>query len=299
MTQRFAFVVGTGRCGSTLVQELLARHEQVGFVTNLDDRFGLRSQRRQVVAYRRMPDRLTEKGRARFAPSEAYRALEREVSPLLADSFRDLRAEDVTPWLSRRFEEFFRTRAQRQGLPVFLHKFTGWPRTGLVSAVIPDAQFIHIVRDGRAVANSWLQMPWWRGHLGPGSWHFGPLPEDLAEEWEASGRSFVVLAGLAWRLLVDAFDAAAQPLPPQRWLELRYEDVLADPASSFHRMTDFLGLPWTPQFEGVLSRTPFSAARSDAYRRDLGEEHTAALERAMSGALQRHGYLPSASSHTE
>jgi omega-hydroxy-beta-dihydromenaquinone-9 sulfotransferase len=297
VTQRYAFVVGTGRCGSTLVHELLARHEQVGFVTNLDDRFGVRSRRTQVEAYRRLPDRLTEKGRARFAPSEGYRALEREVSPLFADSFRDLQARDVTPWLASRFREFFTARAQRQQLPLFLHKFTGWPRVGFVSAVMPEAKFIHIVRDGRAVANSWLQMPWWRGQLGPESWHFGPLPAHLAKEWEDSERSFVVLAGLAWRLLVDAFDEAARPVPPGQWLELRYEDVLADPATAFRRMTDFLGLPWTPQYAGVITRTRFSATRSDAYIRDLGAVHTAALERAMSGALQRHGYLPSAASN--
>jgi hypothetical protein len=32
------FVIGTGRCGSTLVQEVLARHPQVGFVSNLEDK---------------------------------------------------------------------------------------------------------------------------------------------------------------------------------------------------------------------------------------------------------------------
>jgi len=32
------FVIGTGRCGSTLVQEVLARHPEVGFVSNLEDK---------------------------------------------------------------------------------------------------------------------------------------------------------------------------------------------------------------------------------------------------------------------
>ena len=32
------FVVGTGRCGSTLVVETLARHREVGFVSNVDDK---------------------------------------------------------------------------------------------------------------------------------------------------------------------------------------------------------------------------------------------------------------------
>jgi hypothetical protein len=32
------FVIGTGRCGLTEVAELLARHPDVGFVSNLDDK---------------------------------------------------------------------------------------------------------------------------------------------------------------------------------------------------------------------------------------------------------------------
>ncbi len=110
--------------------------------------------------------------------------LAREVSPLLASPVRDLRADDVTPWLERRFREFFAERAQVQGTATFLHKFTGWPRAGFIRGVLPDARFIHVVRDGRAVANSWLQMPWWLGFEGPDHWQWGPLPPDLAAEWE-------------------------------------------------------------------------------------------------------------------
>src|SRR5690349_1029890 len=36
----YLFIVGTGRCGSTLVQELIARHRQVGFISNVDSTLG-------------------------------------------------------------------------------------------------------------------------------------------------------------------------------------------------------------------------------------------------------------------
>ena len=207
---QFVFVLGTGRCGSTLVEEVLCRHASVGFVSNLEDRFNLpvTAGRWNGSLYRRLPAAVTQKSRVRYAPSEAYRALSRNVSPLLASPLRDLVAGDVTPWLGTRFQEFFTERARAQHTDTFLHKFTGWPRAGFIRGVFPSARFIHVVRDGRAVANSWLQMPWWLGFEGPDHWQWGPLPEALAAEWDASGRSFVVLAGLLWKMLIEAFDSA-------------------------------------------------------------------------------------------
>ena len=35
-----SFVLGSGRCGSTLIAELIARHPDVGFVSNVDDKLG-------------------------------------------------------------------------------------------------------------------------------------------------------------------------------------------------------------------------------------------------------------------
>ncbi|WP_214103538.1 sulfotransferase family protein [Acrocarpospora catenulata] len=284
-----SFVVGTGRCGSTLVHEVLARHPDVGFVSNLDDRYprlpgALR--RRSGVLYRRTPPRFTTKGRLRFAPSEGYRALAREVGPLLVDPERDLRAADVTPWLAARLRAFFESRATAEGAPHYLHKFTGWPRTGLLRAVFPEAKVLHVVRDGRAVANSFLQMPWWRGHLGPSGWHFGPLPAAYAQEWEAAGRSQVLLAGLAWKLLLDAYDEAGSG----DWLEIRYEDVLDNPRKQFEVMLEFLGLPWTPAFERGFARHSFSGSRADAYTRDLTRDQLSLLTGALRGHLEARGY---------
>src|SRR4051812_2860619 len=258
--QRYGFVLGTGRCGSTLVHELLARHPHVGFVTNVDDRTGSAAVGRlQAGLFRRLPAAATQKGRVRLAPSEAYRALEREVSPLLVEPVRDLEASDAVPWLAERFRSFFGSRAAAFGAPLFLHKFTGWPRARFVDAVLPGSRYVHVVRDGRAVAASWLQTDWWRGHRGPSGWHFGPLPEPYEKEWEASGRSFVLLAGLAWELLLDAFDEARNEIGEAGWLEVRYEDVLADPRRRTAEVLEFLGLPWTDAFESGFGAFRFES----------------------------------------
>ncbi|HYJ60562.1 MAG TPA: sulfotransferase [Actinomycetota bacterium] len=290
---RIAFVLGTGRCGSTLVHEVIARHPDVAFLSNLEDRLPLPAAlgRWNNAVYRSLPASFTRKGRLRFAPSEGYRALDREVSPALSAPERDLVAEDATPWLAARTRAFVDRRAAAQGRPAFVHKLTGWPRAGFLDRVFPDARFVHVVRDGRAVANSFLQMTWWRGYEGPDAWGWGPLaPEDRAA-WEASGRRFPLLAGLEWKLLIDAYDRAAGLLPADRWLEVRYEDFVAEPREVTGRLLAFLGLEWEPRFERGFARYTFSGDRTQAYRADLGDDDLALLEGALVAHLGSRGYV--------
>jgi hypothetical protein len=290
---RFVFVLGTGRSGSTLVEELLCRHPDVGFVSNLDDRlarFDLAGRWNQRL-YRRVPPSLTRKGRLRFAPSEAYRVLARSVSPMVCRPSHDLTEADLTPWLERRFGEFFRRRAAAQRRDVFLHKFTGWPRARLIQQVFPDARFVHVVRDGRAVASSWLQMPWWLGHLGPEAWRWGPLPAEYEAEWDAAGRSFVLLAGLAWKILIDAFEEAREAVPADRWLEVCYEDVVSDPERHLVEVASFAGLGPHERLLAAVRGAEFDARRAGAYEAELGDDAVRLLTGSLKRHLERFGYV--------
>lgn len=288
----FGFILGTGRCGSTLIHDLVARHPDVGFLSNVDDRLGrpMLGGRWNGAIYRRVPPALTRKGRPRFAPSEGYRILGRRVSPALVAPCRDLVASDATPWLAERFARFFRSLAAAQGRPVFLHKFTGWPRARFIEAALPGSRFVHVVRDGRAVASSLVQMPWWDGYGGPARWSWGPLSEADLAAWEAARRSFPVLAGLQWKILMEAFEATRAEIPASRWLEVRYEDVLADPRGRLEEILGFLGLSWTGDFERMFRRYAFSRDRAEAYRRDLAPEDVRALEACLAPYLARYGY---------
>lgn len=291
MKPKYGFVLGTGRCGSTLVHELVARHRDVGFLSNIEDRVRLPAAagRFNQPLYHRVPARFTEKGRVRFAPSEGYRALVRDVSPLLSEAPHDLTAADARSPLSDRFRDFFVRRAEAQGQPLFLHKFTGWPRVGFVDATLPDVRFVHVVRDGRAVASSWLQMPWWRGD--PSAWQWGPLPGAYDREWKAAGCEPVLLAGLAWKMLIDAFaDARAALADDARWLEVRFEDVVAEPVTTLRRVAEHLGLDWSPELASAVARHPFDPAATTRWRADFSESDVAMLTESVGGHLARFGY---------
>jgi hypothetical protein len=271
---RYLFVLGTGRCGSTLLAEILAAHPDIGWISALPAPFG------RVARSLRLDPR----------PSEAYALLREKVSPMLVDPFRDLTADDAAPWLRRRLRTFFDGRAQEEGRPVFMHKFTGWPRARLLAAVFPDARFVHVLRDGRSVANSYVQVRFWQGYRGVPGWTFGHLSAEEQRAWEAANFSWPYLAGLEWKRLMDAFEVSKAEIGPERWLDLRYEDLVAGPAEATTAVLRFAGVDQWPGLERRLSQLRVSEGRTDAYRDELRAEDVALLEGVLAPTLERWGY---------
>lgn len=292
-TPTFVFLISHGRSGSSLVHEAIAQHPDVGFISNVEDRLVRLppvAGRYNNLLYRFMPPSFARKGRLRYAPSEAYRLLAREVSPMLVASSRDLMASDAEPFLVERFRRFFLERARRQGKSVFLHKFTGWPRSGFLLEAFPDARLIHVVRDGRDVVSSKLRTPWWKGWRGPNHLSVGRLPPDYGEEWEASGRSFPVLAGLSWKTAMDAYARARELAPREQWLDVRYEDVLADPRRQLTEMLAFAGLAPDDEFDRAVSRMNFDGDRRGVFYRELDTATVAMVEKSLADHLELWGY---------
>jgi hypothetical protein len=296
------FILGTGRCGSTMVQEVLARHPDVGFISNFDANLPLINSkgRWNNALYRLTPPALSQRDRRfarlarlrlRFGPSEAYRMLNRRVSLMISEPFRDITADDVTPWLRDRFRRFFEERMQAQRKPVLVCKFAGWPRAGFIHEIFPHARFLHVIRDGRAVADSLIRRPWWRGYGGAVRWQFGPLPDVYEAEWETTGYSFVALAGLQWKMVMDAFWKARQTIPSEQWMDIRYEDFVASPDKHAHDILRFADLEPDRTFESGLRRYQFTTDRKDTYRENLTAAQVELLNRILADHLARLGYV--------
>ena len=77
-----------------------------------------------------------------------------------------------------------------------LIKVAGWPWVGFFHVIFSDAKLIHVVRDGRAVANSLLNEAWWWGWRGPQNWRWGEMSAADHVTWQEHGRSFVAFTGL-------------------------------------------------------------------------------------------------------
>ena len=220
-------------------------------------------------------------------PGENYRFWDRYAYGF-SEPCRDLLASDVSTRVKRNlhsaFEPMLTSKRNR-----LLIKITGWPRIGYLDEVFEDAKFIHIVRDGRAVASSLLHVSFWRGWFGPQGWRAGLLsPEDQAT-WESYGRSFVALAGLEWRIQMRAIEAARRLLDPARYFEVKYESFCDEPLETYHRVLDFAELPRSAAFDRQVKAASVRST-SNRWRDDLAPAQQALLDDLLRDDLRRIGY---------
>jgi hypothetical protein len=283
-------IVGTGRCGSTVFHRLLSTHPQVMWLSGLAYLYPEKPawNRWAVTAMGNRPLRRLL-GR-RLRANEQYRFWDKHTYGAFSEPCRDLVRSDVTVRVKRKVRAALEPMLTPQRNRLLL-KITGWPRIGFLSEIFEDARFIHILRDGRAVASSLLHVGFWRGWYGPQGWRAGLLsPADQAV-WESYDRSFAALAALEWRLQMRAMEVASRQLDPSRFLEIKYESFCEHPVETYQRVLEFAELAPSASFEREV-RAAAIESTSNRWRQDLTPGQQAILDDLLREDLQRFGYLP-------
>ncbi len=280
------FIVGTGRCGSSASHKLLSQHPGVSWLSDLCSRFPDHPQYNHWLM--RSFDLPWIGGflNRRFNPGENYLFWQR-YAPGFRRPFRDLTCQDVT---NREKKGIYTAMSQmltgqRSRL---LIKMTGWARIGFLKEIFPDAKFIHIVRDGRAVANSMIAVDFWDGWLGPERWRWGPLSPEQIRTWEGTGNSFIALAGLEWVMIQEAMLQARSALCHDDFLEIRYEDFCANKSAITEQIVQFAGLVWSRRFKREVECFAVESKNSK-WKTDLTAEQQKVLENVESRYLKHYG----------
>lgn len=117
----------------------------------------------------------------------------------------------------------------------------------LLEHLFPEALYVHLVRDGRDAAVSFLAVP----------------PGIMTEGWGHPRDA----AGFACQWATEVRDARAlgERVGADRYLELRYEALVADPAAELRRVCAFAGLAYDHAMLGYVGKT--EAARKEHQRR--------------------------------
>jgi hypothetical protein len=200
------FVVGCGRSGSTLLRLMLDAHPSLAipgeshFIPQLWRDFG---GRRPVDAnaITRALVATPHFGHWKIPEDAVWARVQTLRSPSFADVIEAAFLADADVHGKARWGD---------KTPIYVRSIP------LLSRLWPDARFVHLIRDGRDVALSYLSL------------HWGP-----PTIWAAARK---------WRIDVDAGIRDGRPLGTSRYLEVRYESLVADPRDVLGSICAFAGL---------------------------------------------------------
>ncbi|MBL3563681.1 sulfotransferase [Rhodovulum sulfidophilum] len=283
------FVVGNPRSGTTLFRLILTAHSKVGiapetaFIIRLYPRYG---------HVKRFDERTLDRFEADLNRTSID--LESHWKTTIRDLFA--RKED---FVGRSYPEvcaqLYRNFHKVRGLgPVEIwgDKNNAYGNyLDVLNHLFPTARFIHVVRDGRAVFNSYKKLPKNEAHK------YAPaLPRDARA------------VSLRWVDMVSRIDRQLARKAPGRHLAVRYEDVLQNFQPTMDKVCAFMGLEYQEAMRGFdqLNRKfelepheygwkentfkPLDPDKTSSWRTELGLEEIAIFERESAEVLTHYGY---------
>jgi hypothetical protein len=321
-------VVGTGRCGSTLLSRLMHAHPDV---LSMSEFFGIvrlagASGRSgipvgdmdgtdlwrllaspfpmldaMVTAGLRTQEMRYPFGRGRFEPASGVPLISHFALPLLSehpDALFDELAAEVPSWPRRpaaaqylALFAYLAGRLGRVGRRVVVERSAAsLTLIGALHGQFPHARFVHMYRDGPDCALSMSKHPVFRREiLAMGARRVTGLPpgstlEQVNAALPERFRGMIcppydsarlmshpipvpVFGRDQWSPQIRFGVAALRTLPRGTWTQLRYEDLLRDPAAQLTTLADFIGidapLAWLTQARQMIDPTRPGAARTE------------------------------------
>ena len=268
--ERPLFVLGVRRSGTTLLRVMLDRHPRIAIPDESYFIPQLAARHRREVDVAAFVDDLR-----RLPTLREWGVSVEEVAARLRPPVT------LTAGISAVYQVYAAKRGKaRWGdkTPMYMQHLA------LLERLFPDALYLHLIRDGRDAALSFLQMP-----------------EGVVTRTWAHPRS---LAGFAcqWRTEVAAARRLGRRLGVNRYLEVRYESLVADPERELERACAFAGLAYEPAMleyaqevdvtrkphQQSLRRPPTPGLRD--WRRNMSAEEAAEFEAIAGDLLAELGY---------
>lgn len=130
----------------------------------------------------------------------------------------------------------------------------------------PDAKYIYLLRDGRDVARSSAAMGW-----------FG-------NAWTAA---------TIWLEAEQTWEAMRPRLRDEQWIELRYEDLLADPRRELDRVCRFMGVAFSERMFDYVDGSTYTlpdVKLAQQWKRNAPRREVQYLEARLGPRLRQRGY---------
>lgn len=218
-----------------------------------------------------------------------------------SDAYRGTWEEGTRRLVLERFAAQARDAGVEHGIedPVMLIKEpNGSHAADVVARLLPRSRIVFLLRDGRDVVDSMLEAD------SPGGWRTrndGVLAITTAEDRLSAVRRQAHL----WLIRTIAVERACEAIGPDRWIRVRYEDLLADTEGELTRLDEWLGLERSPagrqravranRFNSLRNRirgrrNGVRAASPGLWRTNMSQPEQEALNELIGPKLAELGY---------
>jgi hypothetical protein len=286
------FILGYWRSGTTLLHELLSLDSRFAFPTTyacMNAHHFLMTQPAKMQAVVRPMDDMTVSNASpqedEFAllclgarsPYEALLVPRALPQALMLGDPGDLPPDEAASW-KRIFLDFLRgVSLAGRGRPLIVKSPTHGYRAAIIRELMPDAKFVLLVRDPYVVFESTVRM--WRTMMASYA-VAGTIEENQIREAVCADRP----------RYEEKLAAGLEGLAPGQLVQLRYEDLAADPVATIAMLYATLGLGGFEAVRPALEAAAAARASFTARNQQPSVEWRRRLEERWAGLLQRYGY---------
>lgn len=255
-------IIGSGRSGTTIISEIVFRHEWLAWPSNYQQKFPALPQinlcRRlfenglwHLYGQKRQLNSVSVLNKILFKPGEAYDFWEHISGPDIDFSRGFLLNRVAGEKEKAKILKAFSGLVAYQGKKRLAFKITGPARIGYLQSIFPDACFVNIVRDPMETIHSWLHVDFWQEQGKNQLWWTGAY-SPVEEKWAAENSSNAeALAALQYRKLMETTSWEIEKYKVN-CLEVRYEDFVENPEAVINQIISFSQLPPSSRVSGYL-----------------------------------------------
>jgi len=272
------FIIGAARSGTTLLYKALCLHPDVSYISNWVGRFpGLPWLASLDRIARRMPAARRRVWFGRDSNAYVYgtkRRVRDRIFPMPVEGepvygrcgIRKPGGPSVAAVddPEERLRGLLRSIGRSSGGSIFVSKrIANNLRIPLLARTFPEARFVEIVRDGRAVAYSLSRVDWWESSV---VWWYGGTPE----QWRDEGRDPWDMCARNWLEELREIRSGLAVVEPQQVSSIRFEALTDDPIRTLESVAAFIGLPSSAGWRAELGRLQ-RPDRSETWRTGLDD----------------------------
>ena len=269
-------LVGTGRCGSTLLLNLLARHPALAWPSGWTNAFP----QLPILALSHRLWRLKDPGDFR-----GWRGFPKPAEPngALEHYFGDLYVSEDPKELPRsvidQCKEHFSRVSLYHGCERIIMKVVGFPvRISLFLDMWGQGRFVHVTRGLKPSVSSTLTVSFYSGWGHMEGWQWPGIPGEMFEfHNETEGCEAV---GVAMGLWLQRRRIAEQRhlLSSEQYREITYIDLVTSPLENIRTICDWLDIGMSDDYTNALLRAPVERSNDEKWKETLSKQQVAHLD---------------------